>query len=94
MDVVVKYYAMLRERVGKKNEALSMPEKTSVRKLLDVLVERNGEEFAKYVYDKDKRLKSQLSFMLNGVNIKSLDGGDTILNQGDVLSLMPPVGGG
>jgi len=94
MKVEVKFYAMMREIAGKKAERVVLPIKSSVRDLIDLLVKRYGSEFERYIYDRDKRVRSYLSYMLNGVNINSLDKFDTALNDGDVLSLLPPVGGG
>jgi len=93
LDVEVKFYAMLREIAGKKVERVSLPPKSSVRDLIDLLVERYG-EFERYIYDSEKRVRGYLSYMLNGININSLDKFDTALKDGDVLSLLPPVGGG
>lgn len=94
MEVEVKFYAMLRDIAGNKAETVSLLLKSSVRDLLDLLVARYGEEFERYIYDAEKQLRSYLSYMLNGININSLDGFDTMLKEGDVLSLLPPVGGG
>jgi molybdopterin synthase sulfur carrier subunit len=94
VEVEVKFYAMLRDIAGKKAETVSLLLKSSVRDLLDLLVARYGEEFERYIYDAEKQLRSYLSYMLNGININSLDGFDTMLKEGDVLSLLPPVGGG
>ena len=94
MEVEVKFYAMLREIAGKKAETVSLPLKSSVRDLVDLLVERYGGEFSRYIYDSEKQVRSYLSYMLNGININSLDKFDTVLKDGDVFSLLPPVGGG
>lgn len=94
MKVEVKFYAMIREIAGKKVEMVALPIKSSVRDLIDLLVERYGSEFERYIYDRDKKVRSYLSYMLNGVNINSLDRLDTALKDGDVISLLPPVGGG
>ena len=94
MEVEVKFYAMLREIANKKVERVSLSAKSSVRDLVDLLVDRYGEEFGNYIYDGEKRVRNYLSFVLNGVNVNSLDGFDTPLNDGDTLSLLPPVGGG
>ena len=94
MEVEVRFYAMLREVAGKKAERVVLPPKSSVGDLIDLLVERYGDEFARYVYDSEKQVRSFLSYMLNGVNINSLDRFDTMLKDGDVLALLPPVGGG
>jgi molybdopterin synthase sulfur carrier subunit len=94
LEVDVKFYAMLREATGKKVETVVLPEKSSVGDLIDLLVERHGDRFGYYVYDKQKRVRDYLSFMLNGVNVNSLSGFETLLNDGDIVSLLPPIGGG
>ncbi|MFQ6053780.1 MAG: ubiquitin-like small modifier protein 1 [Candidatus Bathyarchaeia archaeon] len=94
MEVEVKYYAMMREIAGRKVERVTLPPKSSVGDLIDLLVERYGAEFERYIYDREKQVRDYLSYMLNGVNINSLDRFETALKDGDVLSLLPPVGGG
>lgn len=94
MEVEVKFYAMLREIAGKRAEKITLPTKSSVGDLIDMLVERYGGEFERYIYNSEKQVRGYLSYMLNGVNINSLQGFDTILKDGDVFSLLPPVGGG
>lgn len=94
IEVKVKFYAMLREATGKKMEIIKLPAKLSVGDLITLLVERYGDDFGKYIYDLGKEVRDYLSFMLNGININSLDGLNTMLRDGDVLSLLPPVGGG
>lgn len=94
MKVEVKYYALLREAVGRKIEAVELPAKSSVGDLLGLLVDRHGGDFRRYVYDEEKKVRHYLSYMLNGINVYSLDGFDTPLKNGDVLAILPPVGGG
>ncbi len=94
MEVEVRLYAMLREVAGRKVLRISLPPKSSVGDLIDILVERYGGDFERYIYDAEKRSRRYLSYMLNGVNINSLEKFDTPLKDGDVFSLLPPVGGG
>lgn len=94
MEVEVKYYAMLREAAGKRREVVELQVKSSVGDLIDILSERYSGDFTRYVYDAEKRVRDYLSFMLNGVNIISLEGFDTPLKNGDTLAILPPVGGG
>lgn len=94
MEVEVKLYAMLREIASKKMEIVHLPEKSSIRDLIDFLISEHGDEFANYIYDSGKQVRNYLSYMINGVNINSLNGFETMLKEGDVVSLLPPVGGG
>lgn len=94
MEVEVKYYAMLREATGKRREVIEIPVKSSVGDLVSLLSKRYGGDFTRYIYDEEKRVRDYLSFMLNGVNINSLEGFGTHLKAGDTLAILPPVGGG
>jgi len=94
VEVEIKYYAMLRDKAGRKTEVVTLPPKSSVRDLVDTLIERYGDEFANYIYDGEKRVRDYLSFMLNGINVNSLEGFGTVLEDGDTFSMLPPIGGG
>ena len=94
MEIEVKYYAMIRDKAGKKTEKVTLPSKSSVKDLVEILIECYGDEFENYIYNNEKQIRDYLSFMLNGVNVNSLSGFETLLSDGDVVSLLPPIGGG
>jgi molybdopterin synthase sulfur carrier subunit len=94
LEVEVRYYAMIREATGTRREVVDVPPKSSVGDLLEALVERYGGDFTRYVYTEEKEVRDYLSFMLNGINVNSIKGLETPLKDGDVLSILPPVGGG
>lgn len=97
MKVSVRFFTILREVTGKKEELLEFPDGTAVtvNKVLEKLAERHGKGFVEYVFEHDsKELKGFLQFLVNGRNVASFDGMDTKLADGDVLAIIPPVGGG
>lgn len=64
-------------------------------KVLKTLAQRYGKNFVEYVYDaNDGEVKGFLQFLINGRSASTLDGLDTKLEDGDVLAIVPPVGGG
>jgi molybdopterin synthase sulfur carrier subunit len=94
MKVEVKFFTSLREITGKKADEIQLQSVITVEELLTLLSERYGENFREYVYDKEGKVHGFLSFLVNGKNINVLQGFDTELKQGDVIAILPPVGGG
>jgi MoaD family protein len=93
----VRFFTSLRELTGKKEEALRFgnDETVTVDKVLKKLAERHGKSFVEYVYDgKTGDVKGFLQFLVNGRSASTLKGLDTRLADGDVLAIIPPVGGG
>ncbi len=97
MQVSVRFFTSLREIVGKKEETLKFPEdaKVTVDTVLKTLKQLYSERFAEYVYDHETgEVKEFLQFLVNGKSASTLNGLETELEDGDVLAILPPVGGG
>lgn len=94
MEVELRYYAMVRDAAGKRDETLSLPEGAAVMDLINHLIGLYGDGFRGYVYDDDGRPLDYLMFSVNEVDVRSLDGFDTVLRDGDRVLVMPPIGGG
>lgn len=97
MHVSVRFFTTLREVTGKKEEILefSRREAVTVESVLKRLVELHGKSFAEYAYDpKTGEVRGFLQFLVNGRSISSFQGLKTKLSEGDVLAIIPPVGGG
>jgi len=97
LQVSVRYFTSLREIVNRKEETLKFPEgeKITVDTVLKTLAKRHGKRFIEYVYDaKTNEVKGFLQFLVNGRSAAILNGLQTELEDGDVLAILPPVGGG
>ena len=94
MEVELRYYAMVRDAAGKRDETMSLPEGATVMDLINHLIGLYGDRFRGYVYDDEGRLIDYLMFSVNEVDIRSLNGFDTVLRDGDRVLVMPPIGGG
>jgi len=93
----VRFFTTLREVTGKKEESLEFPrrEAVTVDSVLKRLVELHDKSFVEYVYDhKTGGVREFLQFLVNGRSIASFEGLNTKLSDGDVLAIIPPVGGG
>ncbi|MBO3754191.1 MAG: MoaD/ThiS family protein [Candidatus Brockarchaeota archaeon] len=78
MRIEVKYYAWIREKVGEK-ETLEVDEGTTVGKIVEKLRGRHADLAGE-------------NFLI-AVNGRTVDL-NTCLNEGDVVAVFPPAGGG
>jgi len=94
MNVEVKFFTSLREISGKKVDKVQLQTAITVEALLTLLSGRYGKEFREYIYNKEGKMQEFLSILVNGKNINTLQGFSTELKEGDVVAILPPVGGG
>lgn len=97
MQISVRFFTTLREITGKKEETLQFREneKVTLNKALEKLAKRYGKDFVEYVYDsKTGEVRGFLQFLVNGRSTSTADGVNTKLSNGDILAIIPPVGGG
>ena len=88
---------MLREITDKREETLCFKndETVTLDKILKQLARQYGKSFTEYIYDaKTVEVRSFLQFLVNGRSINTPNMLETRLSDGDVLAIIPPVGGG
>ena len=97
MQISVRFFTSLREITDKKEEKLNFKEgeRVTIDSVLKTLGQRHGRQFVEYVYDgKTGEVKGFLQFLVNGKSAAALNMLETELKDGDVLAILPPVGGG
>ena len=97
MQISVRFFTVLREFTGKKEETLQfgVEERVTVNLVLRTLAARYGKSFAEYVFDTQTgAVKGFLQFFINGQSTSAFNGLDSPLKDGNVLAIVPPVGGG
>jgi len=93
MKVSVKFYAYLGDLVDQKSKIeFDLKDGAIISHLLDELI--LDSKIKKHLLDKTGELKSDITLMKNGREIKFLDGMGTILESGDEISIFPLVVGG
>jgi sulfur-carrier protein len=97
LQIGVRFFTVLREVTQKKEETLEFQEneKVNVENVLDKLSKKYGTPFTEYVYEKDSQeVRGFLQFFINGKSTSALSGKRSELKNGDILAIVPPVGGG
>ena len=95
MKVKVKFFALVRDITGKREEVVDLDDQATVRTLLGKLVEEYGVKLRDYIFDPvSKEPRGHLQFLIDGRNVALMQGLETILEEGASLAILPPVGGG
>jgi molybdopterin synthase sulfur carrier subunit len=97
LKISVRFFTSLREIIGKKEETLEFPDNqhVTVEGVLQALSREYGRSFIDYVYDTETgEVKGFLQFLINGKSATSLNGPQAEIKDGDILAILPPVGGG
>jgi molybdopterin converting factor small subunit len=92
--VIVRFFGSIREASG--IDAIDVPieQDESVESLLRRLVVRFGEKLANTLYDSRKSLRREITLMVNGRNIISLNSLNTKLQGNDLVFIFTSIVGG
>lgn len=94
MKVIVRYFTVLREITGKREEEIDAKKGSTIEDILNFLNMKYGKRFERYILSGREHKGLRLLFLLNGQNIEKLDGLRTKLQTRSVLTIIPPVAGG
>jgi molybdopterin synthase sulfur carrier subunit len=93
MKLRVQYTAQLRTVAGRPEDEVELPEGTTLAQLLQHLAARLDGAAAHLVAN-DGRVHRSLLIVVNDRAVSSQDVGGTLLEPGDVVTLLPPIAGG
>jgi molybdopterin synthase sulfur carrier subunit len=94
MRVKVKYFTTLRELAGISEEEIETEDDTSLADLIGIVASKYGEAAQDYLYHTERKADPSIYFLINGTDAKARSGMDTRLKDGDVVAIIPPIGGG
>ena len=89
----VRVFGTLRQFVGAPAVDVDLESGDTVRDLLHRITALHP-ALGEKALDEEGHLQSSFNILVNGRNVKFLDGLDSILHEGDRLALFPAVGGG
>jgi len=95
LKVNVRYFTTLRELAGASEEEVEIGDGSTLTDLVKRIAEKYGEEASRYLYvDETREIDPAMQFLVNGASIRILQGLKTRLADGDVVAVVPPIGGG
>ncbi|HIE48366.1 TPA: MoaD/ThiS family protein [Candidatus Bipolaricaulota bacterium] len=93
MRITVKLFGEFREAAGRDRVELVLPPGSSCGQALRELAKLEP-QVGKLLFTGEGRLRDHLHVFVNGRNVATMQGLDTRLAAGDVVSFFPPIGGG
>ncbi|PSP86314.1 molybdopterin synthase sulfur carrier subunit [Halobacteriales archaeon QS_1_68_17] len=93
MELELRFFATFREAVGSKTIMREYDEGVTVGEVLAGL-EAEYDDLEGNLLDDEGEIRPQLSILKNGQGVVHMEGVDTTMENGDTLSVFPPVAGG
>ncbi len=94
VKVTVKYFALVRDVTKRKEDVLEVGDNATIHKVIARLCGIHGEPFEKSFCTTDGYLQEGLILLLNGEAVTRDYFTSLTIKDGDVIAIMPPVGGG
>jgi molybdopterin synthase sulfur carrier subunit len=93
--VTVRVFATFREILGLKEVQLELPPEATVTSLIELLSKSYSHgKLKSEVFDRNGNIRKFVKILVNGRDTYFLSGPLTQLNDGDIVAMFPPVGGG
>jgi MoaD family protein len=93
LRITVRFYGIVFDNTNVREWSPEIKDAVTISELLTIIVE-NYPSLNDLVFDTDGLIRDYLVFSVNNEDIQGLNGIDTILEDGDTVFVMPPIGGG
>ncbi len=93
LKVKFKSFGPVRRLLREKIIDIEVPDNSTVRQVVNRVVEIGGEELRKLILHNDT-ISGNLIVMLNKKDVETLGGIDTVIQDGDEVAILPHVQGG
>ena len=93
LKTTVRLFATFKQITNQREIEFEIEEGTTIRQLLELLFNQYNTLRDK-IFDENNELRPWIHILKNGRNIKFLGGIETVISNGDVVAIFPPVAGG
>lgn len=94
IEITIKSFSALKKIIGTGSLELLVPEQSTVSDVVNILVKKYGQGLSAYFFDNGGKIEKYLMFFINGKPIYRLNKLETVLNAGDSLAIVEPLGDG
>ena len=93
MDLELRFFATFREAIGQKTLEREFEDGATVGEIL-LTLESAYDGLEGNLIDDEGELQPNLNILKNGREVLHMEGTETVMEDGDTLSVFPPVAGG
>jgi|BarGraIncu00222A_1022003.scaffolds.fasta_scaffold318855_1 molybdopterin synthase sulfur carrier subunit len=90
--IEIKFLTRFLEITGERTTQID--DVNNISDLIGVLIKKYGEEFKEILWDDKGNLRDYLKVMLNGEDVRDIDGLETPLKDGDQVVMFQTIAGG
>jgi molybdopterin synthase sulfur carrier subunit len=91
--ITVRFYGVAYDIVESRERSFNLYKKSSILDLLKYMIEIYPRMYD-FIFDEHLEFRDYLTISVNNVDIRGIKGVNTLLKDGDIVYLMPPIGGG
>lgn len=93
-QVKIRFFGMLKEMVGKREENLQIDDSSNVKDLIELLSSKHGKRFSDFVFDQKGNLREGFAFAVNGDSVNASKFSSTKCKDVKEFVILPPISGG
>jgi MoaD family protein len=93
-QVKVRFFGMIKEMVGKREENLEIDDSSNITDLIKLLSSKHGQRFTDFVFDKKGNLRDGFAFAVNGDSLSESKLSSTKCKSVQEFVILPPISGG
>ena len=93
MKITFRTFATFRDVIAEREMAISLPPGETIGGLLKILCNTHP-GLREHLFDAAGQIKPYIIILKNGRSVTSLQLLDTVIDEGDVIAVFPPVAGG
>jgi MoaD family protein len=94
VKIIVRYYGMLHDLVGKRSEVLSMDGAKTASDIIEEISTKYGRGVQDFIFEGNGRIRSGLAFAVNGNSIPRSMLSKTECREISEFVILPPISGG
>jgi len=94
VKIVVRYYGMLHDIVGRRSEVLTIDGSKSASDLVAEISARHGKSVQDFIFETNGKIRAGLAFAVNGSSIPRSLLSKTTCKEISEFVILPPISGG